>query len=152
MSIPQLADRVRTEGDAYAFLEELRWGDKPICPHCGSVRKPYFLKPSNGTSRTTRRGTSTERRLWKCADCRRQFTVTVGTVFHGSKIPIRTWLFIIFEMVSSKNSVSGRVPSGLVVIVPGRVFLDTASAPGHLARKRDRPIRITLQLLGRANR
>src|SRR5947209_2144339 len=108
LSIPKLADRIRTEADAYKFLEDLRWGDQPVCPHCGSVRKPYFLTPKNGASRKTRTGSASERRVWKCADCRKQFSVLTGTIFHGTKIPVRTWLFVIFEMCSSKNGVSAR--------------------------------------------
>jgi transposase-like protein len=79
ISLLSLPDKLRTEGDAYRVLEEMRWGDTPMCPHCGSVRKHYFLTP-----RKTRTGAPTERRIWKCADCRKQFTVTVGAIFHGS--------------------------------------------------------------------
>jgi transposase-like protein len=109
LSIPTLADNLRTEADAYEFLEGLRWGGKPVCPHCGERdRKPYFLKPRDGSSRATRTGTRSERRVWKCAACRKQFSVLTGTIFHGSKVPVRTWLFVVFEMCSSKNGVSAR--------------------------------------------
>jgi transposase-like protein len=109
LSIPQLALRTTTEAEAYKFLEDLRWPDgEPTCPHCGSKRKHYFLKPRNGDSRKTRTGTATQRRVWKCADCRKQFSVLTGTIFHGSKIPVRTWVFVVFEMCSSKNGVSAR--------------------------------------------
>jgi transposase-like protein len=108
MSIPQLADRLSTEADAYRFLEELRWGDEQVCPHCGSIREHYFLKPSNGASRKTRTGSASERRVWKCADCRKQFSVLTGTIFHGTKIPVRTWVFVVFEMAASKNGVAAR--------------------------------------------
>ncbi len=108
LNVLNLADRLRTEADAYEFLEELRWNGRPVCPHCGSVRKPYFLKPSNGKTRKTTRGAASERRVWKCADCRKQFSVLTGTVFHGSHIPVRTWVFIVFEFASSKNGVSAR--------------------------------------------
>ncbi len=99
ISIPALNKRVKTEADAYAFMEELRWGDRPVCPHCGSVRKHYFLTPKADEGRTTRRGKVSERRVWKCADCRRQFSVLTGTIFHGTKIPVKTWLFVIVEIV-----------------------------------------------------
>ncbi len=108
LSITSLAEKVRTESDAYLFLEELRWGDKPVCPHCGSVHKPYFLTPKNGASRKTRTGSVSERRVWKCADCRKQFSVLTGTIFHGTKIPVRKWVFVVFEMCSSKNGVAAR--------------------------------------------
>jgi transposase-like protein len=103
-----LADRLRTDADAYLYLEELRWGDQPVCPHCGSVRKHYFLKPANGTSRKTSRGTASERRVWKCADCRKQFSVLTGTIFHGSHISLRTWLLVIFDACTCKNGIAAR--------------------------------------------
>ena len=108
ISIPALAEKIPTEADAYRLLEDLRWGGEPVCPHCGSVRKPYFLKPKDGTARKTRTGSMSQRRVWKCADCRKQFSVLTGTIFHGTKIPIRKWLFVIFEMCSSKNGVAAR--------------------------------------------
>jgi transposase-like protein len=108
LSIPKITDKIRTEADAYRYLEELRWGDTPVCPHCGSVRKHYFLTPANGTSRATRTGTKSERRVWKCADCRKQFSVLTGTIFHGTRIPVRTWVLVIFEMCASKNGVAAR--------------------------------------------
>ena len=107
-SVPALADRIRTEADAYEFLEELRWNGTPVCPHCGEKdRKPYFLAPKNG-GRKTNRGKVSERRVWKCAACRKQFSVLTGTIFHGSHIPIRTWIFVVYEMCASKNGVNAR--------------------------------------------
>lgn len=50
----------------------------------------------------------TVRRLWKCAECRKKFSATTGTIMHGSKIPIRTWVMVIFEMASNKNGVAAR--------------------------------------------
>ena len=108
LSIPALAEKIPTEADAYRLLEDLRWDGKPVCPHCGSVRQHYFLKPSNGTARKTRTGSMSQRRVWKCADCRKQFSVLTGTIFHGTKIPVRKWVLVIFEMCSSKNGVAAR--------------------------------------------
>jgi len=108
INIVSLAEKIPTEADAYRFLEDLRWNGEPVCPHCGSVRKPYFLKPANGKTRKTRTGSASERRVWKCADCRKQFSVLTGTIFHGTKIPVRKWVFVIFEMCSSKNGVAAR--------------------------------------------
>jgi transposase-like protein len=107
MGMLELADRLRSEGDAYKFLEELRWNDKPWCPHCGGL-EPYFLNPENGKDRRTRTGTTSERRVWKCRECRKQFSVLTGTIFHGTKIPVRTWCFVVFEMASSKNGVAAK--------------------------------------------
>jgi transposase-like protein len=109
LSIPALAKRIPDETSAYAFLEELRWGDTPVCPHCASTTVG-FLTPKNGTTRLTRTGSESPRRVWKCKnkECRKQFSALTGTIFHGSKISVRSWLFVLFEMCASKNGVSAR--------------------------------------------
>jgi hypothetical protein len=108
-SISALAKRVTDEASAYRFLEELRWGDSPVCPHCGST-VAGFLTPKNGTTRATRTGSQSPRRVWKCKnkECRKQFSALTGTIFHGSKISVRSWLFVLFEMCASENGVSAR--------------------------------------------
>lgn len=100
--------QIPSETDAYLLLERLRWADGVVCPHCGSLAEHYFLKPANGTSRATRTGNRSHRRVWKCKDCRKQFSVLTGTIFHGTKIPVRTWIFVVFEMCASKNGVAAR--------------------------------------------
>jgi transposase-like protein len=107
LNVLNIMDRVGTEADAYELLEELRWGDDPLCAHCGASG-PYYIRPMNGESRRTRTGSMSERRVWKCRECRKQFSVLTGTIFHGSKIPVRTWLLVIHEMCSSKNGVAAR--------------------------------------------
>ena len=108
-SIPALAAKLTDEAAAYEFLEGLRWNGEPVCPHCGvKDARHYFLTPSNGTSRATRTGTQSQRRVWKCRDCRKQFSVLTGTIFHGSKVPVRTWIFVLFELAASKNGVAAR--------------------------------------------
>ena len=108
LTIPALMAKVPTEADAYELLERLRWNGQPVCPHCGSVARHYFLKPRDESGRKTRTGSRSERRVWKCKDCRKQFSVLTGTIFHGTKIPIRTWLMVVFEMCASKNGVAAR--------------------------------------------
>src|SRR5262245_6793616 len=79
---------------AAEYLESIRWPNGPVCPHCGeSERKPYRLP--NAT-----------RRLWKCRACRKQFTVTVGTIFEGSHIPLHKWLLAFYLLCSSKKGMS----------------------------------------------
>jgi len=86
-----------TEDEARELLEKERWNGEPACPHCGGI-EPYKLTPKAGSK--TRKG------LWKCKACRKQFTVTVGTVFEGSRIPIKTWLMAVSLIVSSKKGIS----------------------------------------------
>lgn len=87
------------EDKAREFMEAQRWPDGPVCPHCGSV-KAYRLTGKPGSKSPVRKG------VCKCSDCRKQFTVKVGTVFEDSKLPIRYWLYVAHLMTSSKKGVS----------------------------------------------
>lgn len=102
-----LIDEIKTEADAYRLLEKLRWNGMPVCAHCGSDHV-YYLNPANGTDRKTRTGSESQRRVWKCGTCRKQFSVLTGTIFHGTKISIRKWVLVIFEMCSNKNGLAAR--------------------------------------------
>ncbi len=102
-----LVERIPDEASAYAFFEEMRWNGIPECPHCDSG-EVSFMHPENGTSRKTRTGATTQRRVWQCRSCRKQFSVLTGTVMHATKIPVRKWVFVLFEMVSNKNGVAAR--------------------------------------------
>lgn len=96
------------EEAAYALLEELRWPTGPVCPHCGHD-KAYFLTPKDKEGRRTGPGAKRSvRRVWKCAKCRRQFSVLTGTIFHGTKVPIADWLTVMVLMSSAKNGISAR--------------------------------------------
>ncbi len=106
-NIASLSRDIATEADAYRHLESLRWGDSPICAHCDSTDVSLIV-PTNGTSRRTAGGTMSERRVWRCHGCRKQFSVLTGTMMHATKVPVRTWLLVIFEMCASKNGVSAR--------------------------------------------
>ncbi len=85
----------QNEEKAREYLEALRWPNGPVCPHCGSVGKHYIL-----TGKSHRKG------LWKCVDCREQFTVTVGTVFERSKVKLNLWLQAVHLVCASKNGMS----------------------------------------------
>jgi len=82
---------------AREYLEALRWPNGAICPHCGSVEQHYKLE-----------GKAHRPGLWKCKDCREQFTVTVGTLFSDSKVPLNKWLQACYLMASSKKDISSK--------------------------------------------
>jgi transposase-like protein len=106
-AIPALAAQLQTEADAYRLLEELRWNGHPsTCPHCGGIGRCYFLRPRDGVSRRTRTGSRSERRVWRCGHCRRSFSVLVGTVLHGTKVPIRIWSLVVVALCASDNGVA----------------------------------------------
>lgn len=82
------------EAAAFAHLEAILWKGTPVCPHCGSVSgKHYDLCK-------TRVG------LRKCSDCRKQFTVKVGTVFESAHIPLNKMLQGVYLMCASNKGIS----------------------------------------------
>lgn len=82
---------------AREFLEELRWPHGAVCPSCGSVGSSFRIHPRVNSS--TREG------LWKCRRCRRQFTVTVGTILEDSRMGLHVWLRGIAELCAASSEV-----------------------------------------------
>lgn len=99
LNLMTLAKEYSDEDKARALLETMRWPNGPVCPHC-KCDDVYKLTPSPKFKTPARKG------LYCCAACRKQFSVTVGTVFEGSHIPISKWLMAMFIMCSAKKSIS----------------------------------------------
>ncbi len=122
LTLPKLTERLVDDYAAYEYLEERRWPLGSVCPHCGVIDNATFLKPRNesGKERATRTGSMSQRRVWKCKmkGCRKQFSVTTGTVFHGSKVSLRIWVLVVFQMSASKNGMAAREVQRVVRIVP----------------------------------
>lgn len=93
-----LMQEIGDETNARRILEGLRWPNGPICPRCGA--EGYALKPKAESKSPVRPG------VYKCRKCRKQFTVTVGTIFEDSHIPISKWLLTIHLMCASKKGIS----------------------------------------------
>jgi transposase-like protein len=91
--------RNMTEDQARELLEQIRWNGEPICPRCGSDRA-HKLTPKGDTKTKVRAG------VYFCGNCRKQFTVTVGTVMEGSRIKIADWLMGFYLVSSSKKGIS----------------------------------------------
>jgi transposase-like protein len=86
-------DYFHNEQAAFEHVEVVLWPNGPICPHCGGVERVYDLGK-------TRIG------LKKCGQCRKQFTVRVGTIFESSHIPLYKWLQALHLVCSSKKGIS----------------------------------------------
>ncbi|ABA04418.1 ISSpo8, transposase [Nitrobacter winogradskyi Nb-255] len=87
------------EDKAREALEAVRWPDGAICPHCGNSDQDKLAK-IEGQKKSHRPG------LYYCNECKGQFTVTVGTVFERSKVPLTKWWMAAHMMNSNKNGVS----------------------------------------------
>jgi transposase-like protein len=72
------------------FLAAMRWKQGIECPHCGS-KKHSFLKT---------------RLIWKCGECKKQFSVKAGTVFEDSPVPLDKWMMVVWLVVNCKNGIS----------------------------------------------
>lgn len=82
---------------AREHLEAQRWPNGPVCPHCGNVDQDRITKME---------GKAHRHGLYNCMECRKQFSVTVGTVFERSKIALNKWLLATFLLTSSKKGMS----------------------------------------------
>lgn len=94
MNLPQLIEQFRSEEKCRAYLEDLRWPDGVRCPRCG------FDSVSRLESRAK----------WECNEpsCRYQFSVTAGTVFHDSHLPLWKWFLAIYLIGESKKGISAK--------------------------------------------
>lgn len=90
MNLVSLVEKFHSEEKCRAYLEALRWPGGVCCTRCGSV----------SVSRLR------ERSQFDCNDCRYQFSVTSGTIFHDTKIPLWKWFLAVYMMVESKKGVS----------------------------------------------
>jgi transposase-like protein len=83
------------ENKAREHLENVRWPDGPYCPHCGEAE-----------SITKMQGKSHRPGLYKCRSCRKPFSVTVGTLFERSKVPLHKWVLATHLLCASKKGIS----------------------------------------------
>jgi transposase-like protein len=83
---------------AVEFLEKQRWGNEPACVKCGSV-EVYKMKDAKTGERNSRY-------LWRCRDCKEQYTVRIGTVYEESRIELRHWCYAFWRACTSKKGVS----------------------------------------------
>ncbi len=98
-TITEFHEHFRDERICYEFLESLRWEEGPVCPHCGSTKKPYNVKP---------RGKFKDIPSYRCSEkeCDLPFTVRTGSIFQGSKVELKKWLQAAYELSVSKKGIS----------------------------------------------
>lgn len=103
----------RDEAEAHRFVESRLWPEAPICPHCSSTGRSNRLGGSS-----TRFGT------YKCYECRRPFTVKIGTIFESSHVPLHLWLRAIHLLGTGDGSVTpGQLPDVLGVTRKTAAFM-----------------------------
>jgi transposase-like protein len=83
------------EEKAFAYVEARVWPEGPTCPHCGGVERISKMQ-----------GKSTRQGLYKCYQCRKPFTVRMGTLFESSKVALHVWLQAMYLIAGSKKGIS----------------------------------------------
>lgn len=91
MSLPDLMEKFNCDTQCRAYLEELRWPNGPVCPECAGTE-------------IARVGGRDE--VLRCQSCEHQFTVTVGTIFHDSHLPLTKWFLAAYLICESKKGIS----------------------------------------------
>ncbi|HEX5509776.1 MAG TPA: IS1595 family transposase, partial [Pseudolabrys sp.] len=127
MSAMPIARIYTEEKAARKHLESLLWPDGPTCPHCGTVNEATLLK-----------GKSTRPGVYKCRPCEKPFSVTVGTVFEDSKVPLHKWVYASHLLTSSKKGISSHQLSRML-----GVSYKTAWFMSHRIREAMRPLELT---------
>ncbi|MBI3232932.1 MAG: IS1595 family transposase [Bacteroidetes bacterium] len=89
-SIIQLTEYFSSEKVCRKYLERMRWADGvKVCPHCGSTEKIYVMKHN-----------------YKCSACRKQFSLTKGTIFEKTKVSLQKWFVAIYLLSAHKKGIS----------------------------------------------
>jgi len=89
------ARHFHNEEQAFSYVEQRVWPNGPVCPHCRGTVRVGKLK-----GKTTRPG------LYKCYECRKPFTVRMGTIFESSHVPLHIWLQAMYLIAGSKKGIS----------------------------------------------
>ena len=92
MDIIKIFEKFPDKKDCIKYLEFVRWPEKPICPYCSSKNSTPKLK---------------ELRYF-CNNCKTSYSVTVGTIFHHTHLPIQKWFLAILLILNAKKSISSR--------------------------------------------
>jgi|SRR5579862_5645492 len=103
LNLARLAKEYSDEGAARLKFETMRWGkdcQNVTCPKCGVIGQPNSYRVKVGAGSSTREG------VWRCRSCKKQFTVTVGTVFEDSHVPLTKWLLALHLLSASKKGMS----------------------------------------------
>lgn len=101
ITAPHFVDADKARG----YLEALRWPQGPVCPHCGSFNAKR-LPAQRGKATKAHPEGAIRGGVIQCNDCREQYSVTVGTVFERSKVPLNKWLLANHLICASKKGIS----------------------------------------------
>src|ERR1700740_2645693 len=88
IGLPELMERFNCDSKCREFLERLRWPSRSVCPECGEKKIARLGNPES---------------VLRCVECQAQFTVTAGTIFNDSHLPLSKWFIATFLICESKK-------------------------------------------------
>ena len=88
MNIMEIVSRFENQSECVRYLEQVRWGDTPTCPYCHSTK------------------TTHNQHRHYCYNCKTSFSVTVGTIFHQTHLPLQKWLLAVSLVLNAKKGLS----------------------------------------------
>jgi transposase-like protein len=100
LTLDEINQRFASDETAREYIESLLWPHGAVCPHCKNADAKSIWKIQANPAKKIRAG------LHRCAKCDKEFTVTVGTIFEDSHIPLRKWLIAWYMICSSKKGIS----------------------------------------------
>ncbi len=107
MNLIDVAKKFATPESCNDFLEQMRWPEGVECVHCGGKRVSKYVKQASVRKSGARAGeTVPSRILYVCLDCKQQFSVTEGTIFNDTHLPLEKWFHAVALMVNAKKGVS----------------------------------------------
>jgi len=92
MNIIQVFNRFKTQEDCIAYLEKVRWNNDPTCPYCGSKNDTPLPKEQRH----------------HCNNCNTSYSVTVGTIFHRTHLPLQKWFLALSLILNAKKGIAAR--------------------------------------------
>jgi transposase-like protein len=92
MNIVEIFEKYPTQKDCLDHLENARWHNEPVCPYCYSKSVTPMQKENR----------------YHCNNCNTSFSVTVGTIFHNTKLPLQKWFLAISIILNAKKGISAR--------------------------------------------
>ena len=108
MNLIELQEKFNTHQKCLEHLELVRWDNKPTCPHCNSSSiTPRALKKKSTKGRKRKYPEKVRKTpLYHCNGCNKDFTVLMGTIFEGSKMPLQKWFMLVSLMLHAKKGIS----------------------------------------------
>jgi transposase-like protein len=100
LTLDKINSHFASDDTAREYLELILWPHGAVCPHCKNADAKRIYKIQANPAKKIRAG------LHRCAECNKEFTVTIGTIFEDSHIPLRKWLVAAYMICSSKKGIS----------------------------------------------